>query len=51
MDKREGRWVTGVGVGLAVFLVGGSLAPGEAWWGIALVLASVLLAVGIGARI
>lgn len=49
--RRRGRWVTGVGVGLAVLLVGGTFAIANPWWSVGLIAASVLIAVGIGARV
>lgn len=51
METRRDRWVTGVGAGLAVFLIGGTQAPGEAWWGIALVAAALAVCVGIAKRV
>lgn len=42
------RWVTGIGVGLAVLLIGGTMTPqGMDWWGPAMLVAAVLIAVGI----
>lgn len=49
--KLRGRWVTGIGVGLAVYLVGRTLVPPGTTPGLAMLIAAVLIAVGIGAQV
>lgn len=54
MDKDRGRWVTGAGVAVCTFVIGGTIVgqsdTGESWPGIALLLGCVALLVGIGRR-
>lgn len=52
METKRGRWITGIGTALATFVIGAAVGPGnDVGWLLALTAASVLLLVGIGARI
>lgn len=56
MDEQQqrGRWITGAGVAVCTFVVGGTIVgssdTGEAWPGVALLLGCIALLVGIGLR-
>ena len=47
----SGRWVTGLGVGLAVYLFGNALVPSASAPNLGVLIAALLIAVGIGAQI